>query len=1055
MANYKYYENDYELAVLDLLGNVGWEYTCGYDIHRQKDAIILVDDLREYLLRRYDYFSDNEVNVLCSHLTSFSNQSLYRSLKETYKLLMKGYTLHRDDGTDFFVDFFDFGKDGETVNIFRAVNQFEFEEYKNRRPDIILFINGIPVSVFELKNPADENVSIADAYDQTHIRYAQDIPSLMKYDFINVISDGSNTRYGSLFSDYEFYFKWCSTDGKDYNNIDGIPSAHMLINGLFKHRTLLNILRSYIYIPDNSDCNLMVLPKYYQYYGAETMYESILNEYEAGSGKGGTYWGATGCGKSYTMLFLSKRLTTSTTLHKPTIVLLTDRNDLDEQLSDDFENAKEYLIDENSLSIKNRKMLKEKLANVESGGIYLMTIQKFSEDVNLLSNRRNIICISDEAHRTQTNMEAKYITKNGDTKKTFGFAKHLHKSFPKATYVGFTGTPVDATLRVFGDVVVTYTMKQSLDDGAIVKIARLPGPREVQLDEKIAAACDEYYRLQTEAGANEYQIEQSKKDMTKLKIILGNHDRLDIVVKHFIWHYEKRCEENATVNGKAMFVCYDREIAFEVYKRIKSLRPEWLEKRKYAPEYEGSVISRDAIEIEKVKLVCTNDKKKDTKELSDLLGDSKARKRYAKAFKDDKSNFKIAIVVDMWITGFDVPSMDTMYLDKPLETHNLIQTISRVNRVFKGKEEGLIVDYIGLEGAILTAMKLYNGDIRPINGIDTSLVIFKDFLDRIIRLMNALDYSKFFTNNITPAERLCIIQNGVEFVLAEKSRRDNFMGFTQRAKKAFDVCIGHDEITESEVEHLHYFMCVRSIIFKMTLGDTPDITLMNKKVSELVNKAISSTYSGKVFNFEEQPSDDVQFLFSDEFLDKLKKIPYPHTRYQALVKLLKKAIKEFGKTNILKASDFSKKLKNVIDRYNSRNEISEVEEIIEDLVDNLSEELERIFNEMKEEQQSYETLGISYDEKAFYDILLAVADKYGFKDKLEDQKYIFLAKEIKKLVSNKSKYTDWTNRQDVKDELYTDVAVLLKKNGYPPTTIDDTYEEIMKQVENYKHNNVG
>jgi len=274
-------------------------------------------------------------------------------------------------------------------------------------------------------------------------------------------------------------------------------------------------------------------------------------------------------------------------------------------------------------------------------------------------------------------------------------------------------------------------------------------------------------------------------------------------------------------------------------------------------------------------------------------------------------------------------------------------------------------------------------------------------------------------------------------------------------KKAFDVCIGHDEITESEVEHLHYFMCVRSIIFKMTLGDTPDTTLMNKKVSELVNKAISSTYSGKVFNFEEQPADDVQFLFSDEFLDKLKKIPYPHTRYQALVKLLKKAIKEFGKTNILKASDFSKKLKNVIDRYNSRNEISEVEEIIEDLVDNLSEELERIFNEMKEEQQSFETLGISYDEKAFYDILLAVADKYGFRDKLEDEKYIFLAKEIKKLVSNKSKYTDWTNRQDVKDELYTDVAVLLKKNGYPPTTIDDTYEEIMKQVENYKHNNVG
>lgn len=407
----------------------------------------------------------------------------------------------------------------------------------------------------------------------------------------------------------------------------------------------------------------------------------------------------------------------------------------------------------------------------------------------------------------------------------------------------------------------------------------------------------------------------------------------------------------------------------------------------------------------------------------------------------------------MWITGFDVPSMDTMYIDKPLETHNLIQTISRVNRVFKGKEEGLIIDYIGLEGAILTAMKLYNGDIRPVNGIDTSLVIFKDFMDRIIKLMNDLDYDIFFTNTITPLERLTVIQKGVEFVLAEKSRKDNFMGFTQRAKKAFDVCIGHDEITDFEVEHLHYFMCIRSIIFKMTIGDTPDTTLMNKKVSELVNRAISSTYSVKEFNFDEQPTDDVQFLFSDEFINKLKKIPYPNTRYQALVKLLKKAIKEFGKTNMLKATDFSKKLKNVIERYNSRNEVSDVEDIIQDVVDNLSEELEKIFNELKYEQKSFEALNISYEEKAFYDILLSVAEKYSFKDKIEDDKYIFLAKQIKKLVSNKSKYTDWTNRQDVKDELYTDVAVLLKKNGYPPTTIDDTYDEIMKQVENYKHNN--
>jgi type I restriction enzyme R subunit len=272
--------------------------------------------------------------------------------------------------------------------------------------------------------------------------------------------------------------------------------------------------------------------------------------------------------------------------------------------------------------------------------------------------------------------------------------------------------------------------------------------------------------------------------------------------------------------------------------------------------------------------------------------------------------------------------MDTMYLDKPVETHNLIQTISRVNRIFKGKEEGLIVDYIGLEGAIMTAMKLYNGDIRPVNGTDASLVIFKDYLDRLVRLMHDFDYSRFFDASITPLERLDIIQRGSEFVMAVKNRKDNFMGFSQRVKKAFDVCIGHDEILDSDVEQLHYFMCVRSVIYKMTIGDTPDATLMNQKVAELVNKAISSTYSGKEFNFDEKPTDDIQMLFSDEFIEKLKKIPYPNTKYQALLKLLKRAIHEFGKTNILKATEYSKKLQKVIERYNARDEISENEELL-------------------------------------------------------------------------------------------------------------------------------
>ena len=766
---FKYYEDDYEQSVLELFTNDNWNYRCGYDIHREKDDIILIDSFSKYLNDRYGLLSDGEINSIVNYLISFSNQSLYRSTKETYKRLLKGYNLNRDDGTNLFIEFINYN-DIEN-NIFEVVNQFEFEQFKLRRPDIVVFINGIPLSIIELKNPANDSVNIKDAYDQTHIRYFQDIPSLMKFDLINVISDGANTRYGSLFSSYEFYFKWNSTNGLDYINKDGIDSMKSLVKGLFNHRTFINVIKNYIYIPDNSDSDLMVVPKYYQYYGTENMYDNILKEYKINSGKGGTYWGATGCGKSFIMLFLAKRLTTSLELNKPTIVLLTDRNDLDEQLSEDFENAKSYLIDDNSLKIKNRKMLKEKLSNVESGGIYLMTIQKFSEDINLLSNRHNIICISDEAHRTQTNVNEQLKTIGDETKKHYGFAKYLRDSFPNATYVGFTGTPIDPTIRVFGNIVSKYTMQQSLDDGSTVRISRLPGPREVQLDEKLAKACDEYYRLQAEEGANKYQIEESKRQMSRLKIILGNPDRLDVVVKHFIWHYEKRCIENATVNQKAMFVCYDREIAYEVYKRIRKLRPEWFEKKKCAPEYEGQELDRDSIEIEKVKLVCTTGKN-DTLEFLNIVGNDSEREKNAKAFKDNKSNFKIAIVVDMWITGFDVPSLDTMYLDKPIETHNLIQTISRVNRVFKGKSEGLIVDYIGLEGALMTAMKLYNGDITPIKGVDVSLSVFKDFISKTKALLNDLNYKSFFEESISPLKRTELIQDGVEFVLEIKDRED-------------------------------------------------------------------------------------------------------------------------------------------------------------------------------------------------------------------------------------------------------------------------------------------
>ena len=1049
ISQFKFYENDFELAVLDLFEQNHYEYICGYDIHRESTSIIYDEDFKTFLAK-YS-LSQNEYNEVKSYLENYSNANLYRSCKETYNRLIKGYDLKRKDNSFTHIDFIDF--ENTDKNIFRAINQYEFNEYHLRRPDIIIFINGIPVSVFELKNPTDEDVNINDAFLQTTDTYARDIPSLMRFDFINVISDGVNNKYGSLFSDYEFYFKWNSPDGKDYSNSDGVDSLKRMISGLFNHDNLLKIIKFYIYFPDTTDKNIVVLPKYYQYYGAEAMFDNICEVYKnTNSNEGGTYWGATGCGKSYMMLFLSKRITLCDELNKSTILLVTDRTDLEEQLSDDFENAKQYLVDVNSRSIEDRTDLSQSLKNIQSGGIYLITIQKFSEDIKLLSDRRNIIIISDEAHRTQTNTQSSYKRVGDKYKKTHPFGECIRKSFPNAIYVGFTGTPVDATLRTFGNIISQYTMKQSKDDGSTVGIFKLNGPREVQLDEKLAKACDEYYRLVAEEGANEHQIEASKREMLKVKKILEAPSRLDIVVKHFIKHYEYRCANNSTVNQKAMFVCYDREIAYEVYKRIKILRPDWFIKKAIAPEYEGTDPDTKSIPIEKVKLIATVNQKKDSNELKELLGTEEDRKKYAREFKDEKSNFKIAILVDMWITGFDVPSLDTMYLDKPVETHNLIQTISRVNRVFKGKDEGLIVDYIGLEGAIATAMRLYNGDVTPVQSSDVAYIIFKDFLSKVEALLNDFNYSSFFADSLSELDRLDLIQKGAEFVMSIKDRETNFMGFTLRVKKAFDICGGDPRITTDDVDKMQYFVCVRSYIFKLIGGDTPpDTVIMNKKISELVNKAITSTYDGKSFDFTDK--DDVTDLFADEFIDKIKNIKMPFTKYQALLKLLKKAIKEFGKTNRLKAGEFSQRLKKIIEKYNSRNEIDLVHDVIDDVMEELSDELQKLFADLKEEKQSFEALGITYDEKAFYDILVAVAEKYKFRNKYDDFKLIEIAKEIKKLVSNKSKYTDWTNRSDIRDELYSDVVSLLYKNGFPPVPSDETYDEIMKQVENFKKNN--
>ncbi|MGB0259330.1 MAG: type I restriction endonuclease subunit R, partial [Coraliomargarita sp.] len=539
----------------------------------------------------------------------------------------------------------------------------------------------LPLVVFEFKSAIREEPKIFDAFEQLTIRYKRSIPELFKYNAFCVISDGANSRAGSFFAKYDFWYPWRKVDGSELVAKDGIDSLYTMIQGLFHQTRLLDVIRNFVYLPDKSRQEQKILCRYPQYYAATKLYRNIVQHQKPeGDGKGGTYFGATGCGKSYTMLFLARLLMRSVDLSSPTIVLITDRTDLDGQLSELFTDAKGYIGDQAIESVESRDHLRELLKGRKSGGVFLTTIHKFTEDTELLTDRTNVICISDEAHRSQVNLDQKLTITEDGVKRTFGFAKYLHDSLPNATYVGFTGTPIDATLDVFGEVVDSYTMTESVADEITVPIVYEGRAAKVILDNAKLEEIEKYYDECAEAGASDYAIEDSKKTMANMGAILGDPQRIEALAADFVDHYEKRVTEGSTVAGKALFVSSSRQIAYDFYQQVIKLRPEWAEVRVAAEGVELSEKQKkEILPMERIKMVMTRGKD-DEKALYDLLGNKDDRKKFDTQFKKAESNFKIAIVVDMWLTGFDVPFLDTIYIDKPVQRHNLIQTISRVNR---------------------------------------------------------------------------------------------------------------------------------------------------------------------------------------------------------------------------------------------------------------------------------------------------------------------------------------------------------------------------------------
>jgi type I restriction enzyme R subunit len=1070
----KFTEAQLEAAFAELIGNEGYPHHLGNTLNRLEDEVVLADDLRAFLLQKYkaENLTVSEANSIILQIKTLPASDLYESNKRFMSWLSDGFIIKREDHTqkDIYIQLIVFsglenqiqGENIETLvaepkatygdtNIYKFVTQLEITEANQKRiPDGILYINGLPLVVFEFKSAIREEATIHNAYEQLTVRYKRDIPQLFICNAFCVISDGVNNKAGSFFAPYEFYYAWRRVAGLA-KGVDGIDSMFTLVQGMLHKNRLRDIIRNFIYLPDSSKKDEKIVCRYPQYYAARALYDNIKlaqknKDGSGGDGKGGTYFGATGCGKSFTMLFLTRLLMKSEYFGNPTILLITDRTDLDDQLSSQFTNAKNYVGDNGIVSVESRKQLREKLQGCESGGVFLTTIHKFTEDLALLTERTNVICISDEAHRSQTNLDQKVTVTEKGVKKTYGFAKYLHDSLPNATFVGFTGTPIDATLDVFGKVVDAYTMTESVKDEITVRIVYEGRAAKVILNNSELAKIEAYYNEAASEGANDYQVEESKKQSANMNAVLGDPDILKKIANDFVTHYENRINEGATVKGKAMFVCSSRPIAYAFYQNLIALRPEWAEIK--IAEDGAALTDRDKKEIkpmQRVKMIMTRGKD-DPKEMYDMLGSKDYRKELDRQFKNEKSNFKIAIVVDMWLTGFDVPFLDSMYIYKPISQHNLIQTISRVNRKFAGKNKGLVVDYIGIKKAMNLALAKYNkGDQDNFEDIDASLSAVRDQLDVLAKMFHKFDNFKYF--NGSPLDQLNTLNRAAEYAQITKELETRFMGVVKRLKAAYDICAGSEKLTQAERDYTHFYLAVRSIVFKLTKGNAPDTAQMNKKVREMIKDALQSDGVEEIFKIGEG-ADNQQDIFDDDYLAKLDKIKMPNTKIKLLQQLLAKAIGEIKKVNQVKGVDFTKKMEALVANYNDRSENDVLRsEVYEDMADALAD----MIMQVRDEFDSGEELGIDFEEKAFYDILLELCQKYDFT--YPEEKLIDLAKKVKQLVDSQAKFPDWSKRDDIKSALKVGLILLLDEFGYPPVDKDEVYQEIFTQAENYKKYN--
>ncbi|MEK3731706.1 type I restriction endonuclease subunit R [Paenibacillus sp. FSL M8-0334] len=1033
MAYYttSYTESDLEQAALEWFEELNYEKAYGPDISPEGEYperqfyhdVILKDRLRDSLIRINKHVPREAIEEAIKVVEVPRSPSLLINNKAFQKMITDGIDVQYQAANGEYptekVWLFDTDPDRIGNNDFLVVNQFTVVENQGeKRPDIVVFVNGLPIAVFELKSASNEEVGISDAYHQVQT-YKGAIPSLFTYNSFLVISDGVNARVGTLTANEDRFMMWRTIDGDDVAP-SSLPQLEVLVKGMFEKSRLLDIIRHFVLFQTDGEHLFKILAGYHQYHATNKAIASTERAtMDEGDRKIGVIWHTQGSGKSLSMVFYAGKLVL--TLNNPTIVVVTDRNDLDDQLFSTFSKSKD-LLRQTPQQAENRTHLRE-LLSVESGGIIFTTVHKFTPDENedkypVLTERRNVIVIADEAHRSQYGFQADMVAGDDEAAIKYGYAKYMRDALPNASYIGFTGTPVELTDKntpaVFGDYIDIYDMTRAVEDGTTVRIYYESRIARLDLSEAERPVIDSEYEDITEY--QEYtQRERLKSRWARLEALAGAEKRVRKVAQDVVEHFEQRQKAGF---GKAMIVVMSRRIAIDMYRAIVALRPDWHSD----DDNEG-----------KIKIVMTGSSS-DPEEWQPFIGNKRRREHLAKRMKDVNDPLQIVIVRDMWLTGFDVPSMNTMYIDKPMKGHNLMQAIARVNRVFRDKPGGLIVDYIGIADLLKSALQQYTENDRKTAGIDTDQAV--DFmlerLQLIRELLHGYDYSKFASEKA--AERMKAIVETVDYVLGlgEESKR-NFLNWTTELARAFSLCATTPAAEEVNVE-ISFFKAVKSGIIKLITDENKRKTTkeLDAELNQLISKSVVSDEVVDILEAVGLQKPNIAIL-SDEFLEHVRGLKQKNLAVELLRRLLQGKVKAVSRTSIVQSKKFSEMLEEAIRKYNNRT--IETTQVIEELI--------QMAKEMNAAVKRGEDLGLIKEELAFYD---ALASNESAKELMGDLMLKQIAHELTQAIKSNIK-VDWTLRENVRAQMRITVKRLLKKYGYPPDLEKMAIDLVLQQAE--------